>query len=104
MAQEKFQVENYALSVLPRNNFHYYIKMDGEGHNCQCYFRPDSESLPLTRKVRDKQYIAYYHESQYANLVDLLRNEKPLYFSFHVIGSRDYSGLSTNEEPVGEAE
>lgn len=104
MPKETFRVEKYTLAVLPRDNFPYYIKMEGEDHVCQCYFKPDDQTLPITKKIRDKEYFAHYHYSQYNQLVDLLRNESPLYFTFHVIGSKDYSGLSTENEPVGESE
>lgn len=104
MTEEMFQIESYTLGVLPRDKFLYYIKIEGEDHICQFYFRPDDHTLPIPKKIRAKEYMAYYHYSQYAALVDLLRNESPLYFTFHLNGTKNYSRLLTDKEPIGENE
>ena len=72
MAKEVFQVESYSLTVFPREGVHYYIKIEGEDHVAQFYFYLNSESLPIPKKVRDKEYMAFYHDSQYHDIVDLL--------------------------------
>lgn len=63
----------------------------------QLVFMPDGASLP-----EDTAGSLYYHLSDFANLLDLLRNEKPVYYSFVGSGSGNENGVRTAVEPVGE--
>ena len=48
-------------------------------------------------------FISIYHsEDQLSNMIDLLRNEKPVYLGFSANWKTGY--ISTSEEPVGEGE
>ncbi len=47
-------------------------------------------------------YVTYYHLHQYLAMVDILRNEKPLYFYYNHDNHESY--VTTGGEPVGEGE
>ena len=63
----------------------------------QLVFNPNGSTLPP-----DTADSLFYHLEQYPHAVDLLRNEKPMYFHFHGAGSEN--GIKTTAEPVGEGE
>jgi len=46
----------------------------------------------------------YYHLQSYANCIDLLRNEKPMYLLYSGSGGGFENGIKTTAEPVGEGE
>jgi hypothetical protein len=48
------------------------------------------------------RYYARFRQAQFHDAIDLLRNEKPLYFQFN--DTTNGAFLSTGGEPVGEAE
>ena len=60
-----------------------------------------SENTLENRGAKNIYYI-YYHENQYAKMVDILRNEKPLFFYYNTDNHESY--ITTSSEPVGEAE
>ncbi|HEX6746144.1 MAG TPA: hypothetical protein VF092_02435 [Longimicrobium sp.] len=47
-------------------------------------------------------YTVRYHYAQFADVLDLLRNEKPIKFAFNDQSLSGY--ITTGDEPVGEAE
>ncbi len=47
-------------------------------------------------------YNIYYHGHRYSDVIDLLRNEKPLFFYFNYETKHSY--ITTSDEPVGEGE
>lgn len=69
-------------------------------------FYPDGAGLPANSKVAHVSgkpiYYVSYRYSQLANVVDLLRNEKPIRFFFRDDNMAAY--LTTADEPVGEEE
>lgn len=67
------------------------------------HFVGEQPSLPETRKIDDNRYIMYYSKVDLSNIVDMLRNEKPIYFIYMSTGTNN-SRLSTGSEPVGEGE
>jgi hypothetical protein len=67
------------------------------------FIRPDSEALPAAYKDSDGMYRLYYKYSRLPDLLDILRNEKPVYLHFWS-GSQNNTHIATGPEPVGEAE
>ncbi len=61
---------------------------------------PDGEPLPQTEQ-RDGRIILYFHRAAMPQIVDLLRNEGPVYL--HWENGWD-AALATGYEPVGEGE
>jgi len=65
----------------------------------QLVFMPDGAQLPS-----DSATSLYYHLQNFSHILDLLRNEKPLYYSFVGSGPGNENGVKTTTEPVGEGE
>lgn len=61
---------------------------------------PDGEPLPPAER-HDGRVILYFHRAAMPQIVDLLRNEGPVYL--HWEQGRD-AALATGYEPVGEGE
>ena len=67
----------------------------------QINFYPDSKTLPENYyDVKFKLVYLRYRLSMYPNIIDLLRNEKPIYFSYSQKSKVGY--VRTGKEPVGE--
>ena len=65
----------------------------------QLVFMPNGASLPA-----DSSASLYYHLDDFANALDLLRNEKPMYLLFSGTGTGYENGIKTTPEEVGEGE
>ena len=69
----------------------------------QASFYPDGKSLPENyHDVNSKLVYLRYPMSMYANIIDILRNEKPVYFSYSEKTNLGY--IRTGKEPIGEGE
>lgn len=66
----------------------------------QLCFVPDEAALPPATEEKGK-YTLYYRRSQLAEVLDLLRNEGPVYLSW---GGGSDTTLATGYEPIGEGE
>lgn len=69
----------------------------------QLVFMPDGAALPADGSAAGSVTL-YYHVSDFANVVDLLRNEEPMYLLFSGSGPGFENGIKTTSEPVGEGE
>lgn len=56
-------------------------------------------TIPQTTK---EQYSMHLPSAQFGNVIDLLRNESPIYFSF--LSTTNHAMLITTNEAVGEGE
>jgi len=65
------------------------------------YFYPDSVALPSNQNTINGIYL-YYRLSRFADVMTMLKEEKPLYLYFDSARKSGYVG--TNSEPVGEQE
>ncbi|MEB8329778.1 hypothetical protein OO009_10450 [Flavobacteriaceae bacterium KMM 6897] len=67
----------------------------------QINFYPENKNLPENHNdKRNKLVYLNYPMSMYPNVIDLLRNEKPIYFSYSESLKMGY--LRTGKEPIGE--
>jgi hypothetical protein len=66
-------------------------------------FLPNGTALPADT-VTKGQVVLYYHVDHYPNVIDLLRNEKPVYLYYNGSGSGFENGIKTMVEKVGEGE
>ncbi len=67
----------------------------------QINFYPDGKSVPVNSyDKRNKLVYLRYPLSMYPNVIDLLRNEKPIYFSYSENLKIGY--VRTGKEPIGE--
>ena len=67
----------------------------------QLIFQPDGAALPADSTSAGQVNI-YYHLSNYAHCIDLLRNEQPMFLLFTAPNSEN--GIKTTAEIVGEGE
>lgn len=69
----------------------------------QANFYSDKKRLPENYyDVNSKLVYLRYHMSMYSDILDIIRNEKPIYFSYSVKTKLGY--IRTGKEPVGEGE
>lgn len=82
------------------------LLLRGEGgQTCSVWFVEDpSAELPAAEEVGANWYAFYYHHSQLDHLIDMLRNEKPIFVYFNDDNGFPNSRISTTDEPVGEGE
>lgn len=69
----------------------------------QINFYPDNKKVPENSyDSRNKLVYLRYPMSMYPNLIDLLRNEKPIYFTYSIKSNMGF--VRTGKEPVGEGD
>jgi len=69
----------------------------------QLTFHPDNKPLPENHyDARNKLVYLRYPMSMYHNVIDTLRNEKPIYFRY--TQDLNFGFVRTGKEPVGEGE
>lgn len=69
----------------------------------QLTFHPDNKVLPPNHyDTRNQLVYLRYPLSMYPNILDMLRNEKPIYF--HFAEDLNIGFIRTGKEPVGEGE
>ena len=67
------------------------------------YFHNDPSTLPDQDHIPDTgQPMLHYPVEDFANVIDLLRNESPVYY--RQVGGWSMASISTSMEPVGEGE
>ena len=67
------------------------------------YFRSGTQPLPEARQYPNGRYALYYRREVLSELVDMLRNEKPVYLHWVPEGTNN-TRISTTPELVGEEE
>lgn len=107
MAQESFQVATYQYynwSSRKTGKTNLILKGTG-GETCSVWFSEDAnQDLTPAHKIKEKYYAFYYHHYQLQHLIDMLRNEKPIFVYFNDDNGFNNSRISTTHEPVGEGE
>jgi hypothetical protein len=84
--------------IYSANQFSPRIGLKGDGrYISQLVFAPNGTDLPP-----DSPESLYYHLDDLANVLDLLRNEAPVYLFYSGSDSGYENGLRTSSEPVGE--
>jgi hypothetical protein len=67
------------------------------------YFHHSSTTMPVADTQKAKGYIScHYLAEHYSEVLDILRNEKPVFVEFEVRGN--LANIRTSAEPVGEGE
>lgn len=85
------------------NKFSPRIWLKGSAGNfiADIYFLPDGEALPDDALYGGIPRL-HYHRQDFENVLDVLRNEKPLFLLYNGTGAEN--GIRTSEEEVGHAE
>ncbi len=73
------------------------------GETCYVWFEARDGELEPATNFSGNQYRFHYHYKDMASLIDMLRNEKPVYVIYQPAGANN-SRISTGSEPVGEGE
>ena len=76
-----------------------WLKAGGKYIGTQLVFKANGTALP-----QDTQTSIYYHLDDFQNVIDILRNEKPVYLLWVGTGSGNENGIKITAEIVGEAE
>ena len=105
MAYTTIEIKSYrnALFSSGENSAKVSLYDSNAANFATAYVRPDSETLPAAYQDSDGKYRLYYKRSGLADLIDMLRNEKPVYLHFWS-GTENNTHIATGREPVGEAE
>jgi hypothetical protein len=74
-----------------------------DGKSINVHFLDNQNPLPTVQKSDDNQFMLYYQYKDMTAIIDMLRNEGPIYF-IHVPDGKNNSRLSTGSEPIGEGE
>lgn len=86
------------------NGFAPRIWLKGGGKNLgQLVFQPNGSTLPADDMV-DGQVNLHYHLDDFRNVIDLLRNERPMYLLYSGSGGGYENGIKTTAEAVGAGE
>lgn len=68
------------------------------------YFHRVNATMPVGDALKASGYVScHYPSADYPHVLDLLRNEKPVYVEFEA-GVGNIASIRTSAEPVGEGE
>ena len=70
----------------------------------QLVFFPNGTTLPADSQSINGQVELHYHMDDFHNLVDILRNEEPVFLNFVGGGPGFINSIQTGSEPTGEGE
>ena len=98
------QIASYTVQFAS-NTFHPRIWFkDSAGWIGQCVFHPNGATLPADSQAANGSANLNYHLDEFPMIMDILRNEKPVYLSYVGTGSGNENAIQTGEEPPGEGE
>ncbi|SRX53959.1 hypothetical protein [Aequorivita sp. CIP111184] len=107
MAQVTFQVNSYRYyHWSSRGNLKTTLNLYGSGSNaCMVLFQSNPDAtLPPATMHGENFFRLHYHQYQLDSLIDMLRNESPIFVFFNNDNGQNNSRISTSNEPVGEGE
>ncbi len=107
MAMASFEVATYEYYFWSsRNQGKANLNLRGPaGETCAVWFVEDPDGpLPEAQEIAPNYYSFHYHYHQLDQLIDMLRNEKPVTVFFNNEMGFNNSRISTADEPVGEGE
>ncbi|MGC2827796.1 MAG: hypothetical protein WA322_26795 [Pseudolabrys sp.] len=106
MAFYQGEIESYTLSISDpsrQTNWKSWIALKGPFGTAFLYFVPQGgDRRPNQKRAGANAFDIDYWMYSWPYFVDLLRNEKPVYFLYDDSSNR--AEIATNWEPVGEAE
>ena len=108
MAWQTFEIQYYTVHLVALNSpglggIHAYVELHwGTNTRATLWFHSEPTTLPnsATGSGDAIRYYGRFSAAQFAASIDLLRNEKPVYFHFH--DTSKGVRLSTGAEPVAE--
>lgn len=105
MPYSSTEIDGYQLAVFPQTGTPAKINLySGNSIFAVVFLRPEQEALQKAYLDTEGGYQRiYYHRYVLPELIDLLRNEKPVYVHFWE-GAGDNTHIASGAEPVGEGE
>ncbi len=103
MALTTQEISKYILNkyVGPYEGGHIFLYEGSNAPLGTLYFGLNNRTPPASSYMNNK-YLFHYRARDWSIVVDMLRNEKPLYIHWDNENNQGY--LSTSKEPVGEEE
>lgn len=98
-------IDTYTMNVLSPKayNGRRLMNIKGSFGTAILWFHEEGATLPDNRKRTNQNiFDVYYHASYWQPIVDLLRNETPVYFNYS--DTSNAAQIYTGNEPVGEGE
>lgn len=99
------EIETYSVNVLSPKpyNGRRLMNLAGSFGAAFLWFHPEDAALPDNRKRSGQnQFDIYYPMSCWSGVLDVLRNESPVYFNYN--DTSNAAQIYTGREPVGEEE
>ena len=114
MAEAKFRIYSYEITycsesyqIIPHRNIRISGKLEcycRQDDRCTIYFLPDDEVAAAPYYIEaEKHGFLFFSYREMPAIIDLLRNEKPVFATFTSDPLKSCN-LSSNREPVGEEE
>jgi hypothetical protein len=108
MATTSFEVKNYAVDLFSGRNLRFNQRIfmyQAEGNiGAVAYFYEEGVTMPPPTgpdPASGNMIRLAYRSNRFASVLDVLRNEEPIYVFFDDAG---YGAIGTHVEPVGEEE
>lgn len=97
---EIIKINRYVLDVLMGPPYDHIVLLYNKerGLFCRLYFKDQVSGLNISKS--GAIYNVTLDNSKFASIVDILRNEKPVYFHYYETNAL----IKTQKEPVGEEE
>jgi hypothetical protein len=103
MEIHKYSVQHFAGG---KNAYTLRARIDlydkGDAHIGYIRFHKNAESMPAHDKKTSTLIVCNYPAHQYLEVLDVLRNERPLYLIYS--DQRQIGSIATSHEPIGEEE
>lgn len=103
MGKESFIIEQFKTYKVflfkDTNSIHIKLK---SGKAILRFIKGRLKKNKITAAGKQNLYESFYPMDSYMAHIDLLRNEKPLFFFFSELDNSSY--ITTSDEPVGEGE
>ena len=99
------KIDSYFTNVLSPKTYagKRLMNLSGSFGKAILWFLPDGTTLPDNRKRAGQNvFNVHYYINDWAAILDILRNEKPVYFNFS--DTSNAAQIYTGNEPVGEEE
>jgi len=99
------KIDTYFVNMLSPKNYagKRIMNLEGVFGKAILWFMPEGDLLPDNRMRSGRDvFDVYYHTDAWAAILDVLRNETPVYFNYQ--DSNNAAQIYTGREPVGEEE
>lgn len=99
------EIDTYFVNVLSQSPWggKRLMNVKGSFGKAILWFFPESMALPSNQKLPGQDvFYVYYRLATWDGLLDVLRNESPVYFNYS--DTSDAAQIYTGQEPIGEGE